>query len=303
MARRSRNKGREVNGILLLDKPIGLSSNQALQRVKRLFKARKAGHTGSLDPLATGLLPLCFGSATKISAFLLDADKQYQVGIKLGVTTTTADAEGEILQLRSADHISDQDIVDVLPEFCGLIDQIPPMHSALKVNGQRLYKLAREGIEVERPARQVRIDKLEFVSRQGDEFKLEVACSKGTYVRTLAEDIGEALGCGAHVVALRRAVVGPYKEADSVTLEELEAIAEQGVEKLDKRLVGADTALQDWPAVRLNSDSAYYLKLGQPVMVPKTPLEGQVRIYTDADQFLGVGEIDDNGRVAPKRLF
>lgn len=302
MGRRRRPRGRDVNGILLLDKPLGLSSNDALQKVKRLFKAQKAGHTGSLDPLATGMLPLCFGGATRVSAFLLDSDKRYQVRVKLGVTTATGDAEGEVIDQQPADHVTEQDILDVLPEFTGVIQQLPPMYSAVKHNGQRLYKLAREGVEVEREPREIIIHELRLVSFELPEFELDVYCSKGTYVRTLAEDIGKALGCGAYVSGLRRTQVGPY-QSGMVTLDQLEQLADEDLKKLDELLLPMDTGLGHWPEVRLTPDSTFYLKQGQPVQVPKAPTDGWVRIYGSNDEFIGVGEIDDDGRVAPRRIL
>ena len=303
MGRRRRPRGRPVDGILLLDKPLGISSNDALQQVKRLFQAQKAGHTGSLDPLADGMLPICFGAATKLSAFLLDADKHYQVRVKLGVTTATGDTEGEVLQTRSTDGVGRAEIEAVLPRFTGTITQLPPMYSALKHKGQRLYKLAREGVEVEREPRQITIHAMQLGEVAGDEFELQVHCSKGTYVRTLAEDMGEALGCGAHVVALRRTSVGPYAGLTMFTLEQVREKAEQGLDALDGLLLPVDTALGEWPAILLNRDSAYYLKMGQPVLVPKAPTQGWVRLYEEDDAFIGVGQVQDDGRIAPKRLM
>lgn len=300
---RRRNKGRNVNGFLLLDKPFGVTSNKALQQVKQLFKAQKAGHTGSLDPLATGLLPLCFGAATKISAFLLDADKRYRVTVKLGETTTTADAEGEIMETCSYDHVTEQLVMETLPRFTGEIQQIPPMYSALKHQGKRLYELAREGKEVVREPREITIYSLELVSFDLPELVLEVHCTKGTYVRTLAEDIGAALQCGGHVSALRRTAVGCHDSDHMVTMEDLEAAAEQGFSALDALLKPVDYALSDWPAVNLDESSSFYLKQGQAVQVPKAPTEGWVRVYGMNDKFLGLGQIDDHGRVAPKRLM
>ena len=208
---RRKPRGRNVNGILLLDKGIGITSNAALQKVKRLYQASKAGHTGSLDPLASGLLPLCLGEATKLSSFLLDADKAYAGVCKLGVKTSTADAEGEVIETRPVPDLSEAQLRDVLAKFVGVIDQIPPMHSAIKMQGQPLYKLAHQGIEVERQPRQVTIHSLTLTRLEGDEFAFDLQCSKGTYVRTLAEDIGEVLGCGAHLSALRRTQVGPFE--------------------------------------------------------------------------------------------
>jgi len=302
MARRKR-KGREVNGVLLLDKPPGISSNRALQQVKHLFRAAKAGHTGSLDPLATGMLPLCFGEATKISAYLLDADKRYRMSCRLGVTTDTGDADGTVLQTRDCDAML-ADVEKLLPQFTGAVEQIPPMYSALKHQGQRLYKLAREGIEVERKPRTVRIYELQLHSLERGVLDVEVACSKGTYVRTLAEDIGERLGCGAHVVALRRLSVGPY-HGDMVTLAQLQLLAddpEQGIAALDRLLLPIESGVADWPDVRLEADAAFYMRQGQPILVAHAPTHGWVRIYGQ-DRFLGVGEIQDDGRVAPRRLI
>ena len=303
MGRRRRPRGRVVNGILLLDKPLGITSNDALQKVKHLFFAQKAGHTGSLDPLADGMLPICFGIATRLSAFLLDSDKHYHVRVKLGQTTTTADTEGEVLETRPTDSIGREQIEAVLPQFTGLISQLPPMYSALKHKGERLYKLAREGIEVEREPREITIHALELGEVEGDEFELDVHCSKGTYVRTLAEDIGGVLGCGAHVIALRRTGVGPYTGMDMVTMEQVQEAALEGNEALDALLLPVDTALSDWPAVQLDADSSYYLKMGQAVVVPRAPTEGWVRLYEGADRFIGVGQIQDDGKVAPRRLL
>lgn len=305
MARR-KNKGRNVSGVLLLDKPAGSSSNHALQQVKRLFGAAKAGHTGSLDPLATGMLPVCFGEATKISAFLLDADKRYHLKCQLGVTTTTGDAEGEVLETQDVSAIDEEAIKAVLPEFVGEIEQVPPMYSALKHNGERLYKLARQGIEVERKARRVTIYDIDFISYHKDEqqrhiLELEVSCSKGTYVRTLVEDIAKKLHCGAHITALRRLSVGPY-DGEMLTMEQLTLLAEQGMDALDACLQPVDSGVADWPDVRLGTDAAFYVKQGQPVMVPHAPTHGWVRIY-DQSQFLGVGEIQDDGLVAPRRMI
>lgn len=300
---RRRSKGRNVDGILLLDKPVGLTSNEALQKVKGLFRARKAGHTGSLDPLADGLLPLCFGGATKFSAFLLDADKRYRVRIRLGETTTTADAEGELIERRPVPELGSDAIEAVLERFTGSIEQLPPMYSALKYKGERLYNLARRGIEVERTPRTVEIHALRLLAWASPELDLDVHCSKGTYVRTLAEDIGVALGCGAHVSALRRTGVGPYGDASAIGLADLEARAQTGLPALDALLLPMDSALAAWPAVRLSSDTAFYLGMGQPVLVPKAPTRGRVRLYGADGGFLGVGEILDDGRVAPRRLL
>jgi len=303
---RRKNKGRNVSGVLLLDKPQGGSSNHVLQKVKRLFGAAKAGHTGSLDPLATGMLPVCFGEATKISAFLLDADKRYHLKCQLGVSTTTGDAEGEVTESQDVSAITGEDIKAVVPEFVGEIEQIPPMYSALKHNGERLYKLARQGIEVERKPRTVTIYDIEYISLTIDEqqrtiLELEVSCSKGTYVRTLVEDIAKKLDCGAHITALRRLSVGPYA-GDMLTIDQLTALAQQGEETLDSCLQPVDSGVADWPDVHLGADAAFYVQQGQAVMVPHAPTQGWVRIY-DQSQFLGLGEIQDDGMVAPRRMI
>ncbi|MCW8854685.1 MAG: tRNA pseudouridine(55) synthase TruB [Gammaproteobacteria bacterium] len=296
-----KKKGRSVHGVLLLDKPLHISSNHALQKVKRLFDAQKAGHTGSLDPLATGMLPICLGEATKVSAFLLDADKTYRFKCQLGTRTATADAEGEVIEIRPFEQVALKDIEKVIPRFIGDIEQIPPMYSALKKDGQRLYELARQGIEVERKPRPVTIYKLDIISFVQGEIELEVQCSKGTYVRTLAEDIGEALGCGAFVTELRRLSVGPYT-GNMISLEQLEQLAEQGFDALDAELLPLDSGIVDWPEVRLDADSAFYVKQGQPVQIAKSPTQGWVRIYAGED-FIGLGEIQDDGRIAPRRMM
>jgi tRNA pseudouridine55 synthase len=303
MARR-RSQGRPVTGILLLDKPIGMTSNAALQVVKRLFRARKAGHTGSLDPLASGLLPICLGEATKVSAYLLDADKHYQVRVRLGTTTTTGDADGEVLETREVVPFDDAGLEAVLVGLRGEIDQVPPMYSALRHKGQRLYQLAREGIEVERAPRRITIHSLVARSVAADELELDVHCSKGTYVRTLAEEIGAGLGCGAHVIALRRTGVGPYDESGLLSLDALRDEAEsEGHEALDRHLLPVVSALAHWPQVRLSGDAAYYLRQGQAVVVPKAPTSGWLCLFSEDGGFIGVGQVQDDGRVAPRRLF
>jgi tRNA pseudouridine55 synthase len=301
---RRRRSGRDVHGVVLLDKPPGLTSNQALQAVKRLFNARKAGHTGSLDPIATGLLPICLGEATKISGFLLEANKHYEVRVKLGERTNTGDAEGEVLDTRPVPEISDRELRRTLKKLTGTLQQIPPMYSAIKHEGERLYKLARRGIEVERKAREVTVFQFDMRDREvPEEAEFLIVCSKGTYVRTLVDDLGEMLGCGAHVVALRRAGVEPYDTPDMHTLDELRALAEQGPEALDEVILPTDSALARWPAVALDPDSSFYLRRGQPVLVPKAPVDGNVRLYGADGRFLGVGHVLEDGRVAPQRLF
>lgn len=302
-----RRKGRSINGIVLLDKPLGITSNRALQIVKRLYQAAKAGHTGSLDPLATGLLPLCLGEATKISGFLLDADKRYLATLKLGVKTSSADAEGEVIETRPVENYSKKQINAAIEPFLGDIEQIPPMHSALKVDGQPLYKLAHQGIVIERKSRAVHIFAIDILRYEDDEIDVEVHCSKGTYIRTLAEDIGEKLGCGAHLSALRRTASGPFHLEDSITLEELAQLTEntdeQGFAEADAVLMPAEDALHDWQSVNLSEDAAFYLCRGQAVQVPNAPTEGLVRLFSEEKGFLGMGEIMSDGRVKPNRLF
>jgi tRNA pseudouridine55 synthase len=293
-----------VNGILVLDKPRGISSNDAVQKAKRLFNARKVGHTGALDPLATGVLPLCFGEATKFSQYLLSSDKKYWVRIKLGVATDSGDSDGQVIRERPIEGVDEENVEDALRFFRGEIDQVPSMFSAIKHQGQPLYKLARQGIEIEREARRVTIYSNELESFDGDTLTLSIHCSKGTYVRTIAEELGEVLGCGAHVVELRRLAAGPYSEADLVTFETLEAALEQG--SLDPFLLPVGSAVRGWPEVRLTDNTAYYLRQGQPVIVPHAPTSGWVRLSEveadDTTKFIGVGEILDDGRVAPRRL-
>jgi tRNA pseudouridine55 synthase len=299
-----RNDKRSVNGILLLDKPSGLTSNQALQEAKSIFNARKAGHTGSLDPLASGLLALCFGQATKLSAFLLNADKHYRFGCRLGMSTSTGDAEGEVIRTRSCPPLSREAIEVVLERFVGKTQQIPPMHSALKRGGKRLYELARQGIEVERKPREITIHSLTLLDFEDGLLRCQVHCSKGTYIRTLAEDIGEALGCGGHVQELRRTGVEPFDASQMVTMGTIRERAERGFEDLDALLLPIDAALSDWPSVAVRGDTAHYLTLGHSVLVPRSPTHGWVRLYqADDGRFLGVGEITADGRVAPRRLM
>lgn len=304
MARRRR--GRAVSGILLLDKPAGMSSNQALQRVKRLYAAAKAGHTGSLDPLATGVLPLCFGEATKFSQYLLDADKVYETRITLGIGTETGDAEGAEIARADASGITEAGVEDVLESFRGVIEQRPPMHSAIKRDGQPLYKLARAGIEVERPTRTVRISRLErrrLCIAQQSHLDIEVACSKGTYIRSLAADIGDALGTGGHVQELRRTAVGPFAIGQCVSLSALQALRDRDeLAAMDALLLPMDRALEHLPLLRLPESSGFYLSQGQPVQVRNAPRDGMVRVALESGEFLGVGEILDDGRVAPRRL-
>lgn len=308
MARRRR--GRPVNGMLVLDKPQGISSSDAVQQVKRLYGAQKVGHTGSLDPLATGVLPLCFGQATKFSQFLLASHKKYWVRIKLGVSTDTGDSEGDVTDEKDARHIGAEDVELRLQSFRGDIKQVPSMFSALKHQGQPLYKLARQGIEIEREARSITVFSNELVDfgmsddRGHIEIELEIHCSKGTYVRTIAQDLGELLQVGAHVTALRRREAGPFQESDSVTLEFLEQEREHG--SLDRFLQPIASAVGQWPEVVLTDATSFYLRQGQPVLIPRAPTSGWVRLSElrgDEAEFLGVGEVLDDGRVAPRRLM
>lgn len=295
---------KNINGIFLLDKPVGYTSNQALQRIKYLFQAKKAGHTGSLDPIATGMLPICFGEATKFSQFLLDSDKIYRVTAKLGVKTTTGDIEGEVISTRSADHATAEQIEDIVATMHGDQQQIPPMFSAIKHKGQPLYELARKGIEIERKPRFIHIFALRLESFTKDEMTLYVHCSKGTYVRTLVEDIGEALNCGAHVVALRRLVVSPYAHDKMYTLDELEATKEsQGLDALQNLLLPVQSAVAVYPEVTLSSASAFYLRTGQAVRTSLPHGAELVRLMSETGQFIGIGEALPDGRVKPHRMF
>ena len=305
-----RRKGRPINGVLLLDKPYEMSSNHALQKVKRIYFAQKAGHTGALDPLATGMLPICLGEGTKFSQFLLDTDKTYQVTAKLGVRTTTSDADGEIVAKKPVD-IDLPTLEQALAKFEGTTKQVPSMYSALKYQGQPLYKYAREGIEVPRESRDITVFNLELLRFEHDEVDLELHVSKGTYIRTIVDDLGEILGCGAHVSALRRVSVGSYPREKMVTLEQLETLLEDAREKdiapselLDPLLLPMQTALEGVPKVIVDSSSTMYLRNGNPVQVSKAPVSGLVQVFEDeTEEFLGVGQIDDNGLVAPKRII
>jgi tRNA pseudouridine55 synthase len=298
-----KQRGRDISGILLLDKPQGMSSNACLQHAKRLFQANKAGHTGALDPLATGVLPVCFGEATKVSQFLLDADKRYLTRIKLGQKTDTADAEGQVILSRPLVDVSKERIVKCLSQFRGEIEQLPPMYSALKHQGQPLYKLARAGQVVERKPRRIEIYEVILHDFSGDELTLEIHCSKGTYVRTIADDLGDALGCGGHVTGLRRLQSGVFRLADCVTPEQLNLLfSNEGLAGLDLLLRPADQAIEHLPALQLPTVSAGYVRQGQAVQVRPLPREGLVRLYDDKE-FFGIGEVLDDGRVAPRRLM
>lgn len=299
-----RTKVRQINGILLLDKPVGITSNSALQSVKKMFNAKKAGHTGSLDPLASGMLPICLGQATKFSQFLLNADKCYQVTGKLGVKTASGDAEGKVTATAEVKGISERQIKSALKKFLDDIEQIPSMYSAIKHHGQPLYKLARKGEIVKRKPRKVTIYELELIKFEENQIELQIHCSKGTYIRTLIEDIGDELNCGAHVIALRRLSIGPFSEQQMIPLGKLENLLDKcGQTALDSLLLPTESVLADLPEVRLSEAAAFYLKQGQPVISPHAPSEGMVRLMMKDGGFLGVGEIMDDGKVAPRRLI
>jgi tRNA pseudouridine55 synthase len=289
-----------VNGVLLLDKPKGMTSNQALQQAKRLLLARKAGHTGSLDPIATGLLPLCFGEATKLSRFMLEADKRYCAVIRLGVATTTFDADGAVVEERPVE-VERRQLQSAVGEFRGEIEQIPPMFSAIKRGGRPLYALARAGREVERAPRRVLIREITLQSFESNRFVIEVVCSKGTYVRALAHDLGQRLGCGAHLEDLRRLAVGAFTLDRAVTFESLAALP--GVAARTARLVPLDEVVGAIPDVHLTPLATHYLLRGQPVSVRHRRVPGWVRLYDSDNRFLGMGEVLDDGRVAPRRLL
>ncbi|WIV88749.1 tRNA pseudouridine(55) synthase TruB [Proteus appendicitidis] len=304
-----RRKGREINGVLLLDKPQDISSNDALQKVRRMFNASKAGHTGALDPLATGMLPICLGEATKFSQFLLDSDKRYRVIARLGQRTDTSDAHGEVIQERPV-QFTQQALDDALDSFRGETLQVPSMYSALKHQGKPLYEYARQGIEVEREARPITVYELQFIRWEGDELELEIHCSKGTYIRTIIDDLGEKLQCGAHVIFLRRLEVADYPKERMVTLAQLSSMIENAQTAqedpflaLDALLLPMDTAVAHFPVVNLTTIIASYLKLGQPVRVNHDINEGEWVRVTEGDEkkFIGLAIIKD-GLVAPKRV-
>ncbi|MBI3431810.1 MAG: tRNA pseudouridine(55) synthase TruB [Hydrogenophilales bacterium] len=286
-----------IDGVLLLNKPVGITSNAALQKAKWLLNAKKAGHTGTLDPFADGLLPLCFGEATKFSAYLLDADKRYRAVLQLGVTTTTGDPEGEVLDTREV-AASCADIAAVLPRFMGEIEQIPPMHSALKHQGRPLYEYARAGIEIERPARKVTIRDLACIECEPPRLVLDVQCSAGTYIRTLAQDIGAALGCGAHLTALTRTAAGGFLLEQAHTLAELETL---GASQRQNLLLPADCLVAHLPAIQLDATDAEALRQGRSVAHPAAH-PGLTRVYTASHSFIGLADIDA-GKLIPRRLI
>ena len=290
---------RNISGVILLDKPIGFSSNQALQKVKWLFQATKAGHTGTLDPLATGLLPICLGEATKFAQYVTDADKTYIATLKLGETTTTGDAEGEVLVTNPVNVTSAQFEL-ACQQFLGEISQVPPMYSALKHEGKALYEYARAGVDIERQARQVTIQNIAVNTFLGDTAQITVRCSKGTYIRTLAEDIGANLGCGAHLTALRRIETAGYLMPQAVTIEHLEAMSSDARDAL---LLPVDSAILHLPKIVLGDAATQFLLQGQAVWQSGVIPRGDLRLYSEQNQFLGLGFQQDDGKIAPKRLI
>ncbi len=293
-------KGRAISGVLLLDKPQGLSSNAALQKVKRLFNARKAGHTGALDPLATGMLPLCFGEATKFSQFLLESDKGYRVIGKLGIRTDSGDSTGEIIETKAV-KVSKIQLEKALPQFRGDIMQIPSMFSALKHQGQPLYKYARKGIEIERPPRPVTIFSLELIRFEKDEVELEIECSKGTYIRNIIDDLGQLLNCGAHVTLLHRNFVADYPVEQMISLQQLEKDRENNL-SLDHYLLPTDSPVADLDIAELDQESANYFAHGQAINYPNLCEGDWLRVYNGNGLFLGIAEVDEEDMLAPKRL-
>ncbi len=296
-----KKKGSRIDGVLLLNKGVGLSSNKALQQVKILYGAMKAGHTGSLDPLACGLLPICFGQATRLSSYLLDTNKRYRVRAQLGVCTSTGDAEGAVISRKKVANFSVSQIETVLNEFMGEILQIPPMYSALKQNGKRLYELARQGIEVERKARSVTIHELDLLKVDSDVLELDVLCSKGTYIRTLLEDIGNALECGAFVQELIRTEVGSFQLRNAWNIDQLQSMASNS--DREKCLLPPDAVVRAWPKLQFSDQSVYCARQGQVVSTELVPMQGWVRMYTNDQKFFGIGEVIENNKIAPRKLF
>ncbi len=303
MSRRAHSRSEQIDGLLLLNKPAGLTSNQALQKVKRLINARKAGHTGSLDPAATGMLPLCFGEATKVCAFLLDADKTYRVTAKLGISTDTGDADGTAVATAAVPELSAEEWTGILEGFLGESTQIPPMYSALKKDGKRLYELARKGETVPREPRPIRIDEICLLEIAGSRLVFRVHCSKGTYVRALVEDIAKKAGTVAHTARLHRETVGAFQSSDMVDLTHIEAAAASGSAAVLARLLPPDTALESMPAVHLDAESAARFSAGQEVEAPGTSSCRLVRVYGASAKFTGVGQLSVDGRLAPRRVF
>lgn len=291
---------RDISGVVLLDKPLGLSSNQAMQRVKHLYQAEKAGHTGSLDPLATGLLPICLGEATKFANFLLDADKSYLATVKLGITTTSADAEGEIIAQKPV-NVTLQQVESVLHQFIGDIEQTPPIYSALKVDGKPLYAYARAGQEVEIKSRYVSIHQIHLEHFEADELVFTVTCSKGTYIRTLAQDIGAKLGCGAHLKGLRRLTSGTFDLQDALPLE---VLSELSLEELDAKLLPIDIKIQHLPKLTLNVEQTDIIQHGQAIKPNQEIISNEfIRLYDMSGEFIGLAQKQADGKLHPKRLL
>ena len=299
MSKRNK-KGRDIDGVFVLDKSSGTSSNSALQQVKRLFGANKAGHTGSLDPLASGLLPICLGQSTKVAQFLLDDDKRYFVRGKLGEVSDTGDSDGKISQYGSTSGIDETTIKDSLKKFVGVISQVPPMFSALKKNGTPLYKLARKGIEVERNPREVKIYEIQFISLEANILTLEVSCSKGTYIRTLLEDIGKDLNCGAHVIELRRIGFAHLNIDQSKSFDEINKMSSGELEKL---LIGPDEMLPSLKSVYLDYDQSVDIRFGRKIKCDEFNTPQKVKLYDSNRKFIGIGECNHLSEVLPKRLF
>ncbi|RUM81210.1 MAG: tRNA pseudouridine(55) synthase TruB [Candidatus Thioglobus sp.] len=302
MSRRN-PKGREVNGIVLLDKDTGLSSNAALQKVKRLFFAKKAGHTGALDPLASGILPICLGQATKVAGFLLDDDKRYFVRGQFGQITDTGDAEGEIIKIQPFEHLIDEEIRMAVNQFVGDIEQIPPMYSALKKDGQPLYKLARQGIEIDRPPRPVTIHHIDYLGYEQGVVSLEVSCSKGTYIRTLIEDIGNKLGCGAHVIELRRTGFAHIDITQTIKFSDLEKLATDDYQMLDEKIFATQDMLPNFDNAYLNEQQTIDIKYGRSIVIDTPHPFEIIKLFDHHKQFLGIGEPNEDGGIKPKRLF
>ena len=303
MARGMKRDADPVDGLMLLNIPTGMTSNRALQIVRRLLNAQKAGHTGSLDPAATGMLPLCFGEATKVCAYLLDADKSYRVTVKLGSATDTGDADGQEIETAPVPERSEEDWNEILQGFCGESTQIPPMYSALKIDGKRLYELARKGETVEREPRAIRIDEISLLELAGTRMVFRVSCSKGTYIRVLVEDIARKAGTVAHTARLHRESVGDFGSASMIDMAALEALAEQGLQPIRAKLLPADIALARMPAANVTAEDALRFSGGQVVTTDSEAHEGLARVYAAGKRFLGVGELLEDGQLAPRRVF
>lgn len=301
-AGRRRAKWREVTGVLVLDKPTGMSSNGALQAVRRLFRARKAGHTGSLDPLASGVLPICFGEATKLSGWLLESRKTYDVAARFGERTDTADSTGIVIETRDVPELDEESVQGVLDRFRGAIDQVPPMYSALKKDGRRLYEIARKGQSIDRPPRRITIHSIELLRIGSPDVEFRVCCSKGTYVRTLVEDVAAALGTVGHVTALRRTASGPFDLHNAVTLEQLQGDVIADAARLDDRLLPPDAAVPDLPAIVLESEQVGRMRCGQRIAHDGRDAGGPVKLYGPSGEMVGIGEAEADW-LAPRRMF